>query len=151
MTISALALLSCVLAASLVSGQDDDLLVTLKNGKVRGKAVPAMGGEVRMFLGMPYAKPPVGELRFKKPQPAENWEGVWDATRYSKSCYQASDNSFPGRKSLKLRASLYGLAFSSTLKLSCRSLKPWGFFLIAVQVGLFEEVQSFGLENHIGW
>jgi len=34
------------------------------------------------YLGIPYAKPPVGELRFKRAQPAEKWEGVFDAKEY---------------------------------------------------------------------
>ena len=33
------------------------------------------------FLGIPYAAPPVGENRFREPQPVEPWEGVRDATR----------------------------------------------------------------------
>ena len=39
------------------------------------------------FRGIPYAKPAVGDLRFKKPQPAEKWEGTLDATQWKK-CLQ---------------------------------------------------------------
>lgn len=97
MLASVIALLSCSLAISLVSGNDDDLLVATKHGMVRGKAVPVMDGEVRFFLGIPYGKAPVGELRFKKPLPVDNWEGVKETTSYSDSCYQNSDTTFPGR------------------------------------------------------
>lgn len=97
MLVSVVALLSCYLAITVVSGIDEDLLVQTKNGKIRGKAMQVLDGEVRFFLGIPYAKPPVGELRFKRPQPVENWEGVKETTSYSDSCYQASDKSFPGR------------------------------------------------------
>ena len=34
------------------------------------------------YLGIPYAKPPVGELRFKRAQPADKWEGIFDAKEY---------------------------------------------------------------------
>ena len=34
------------------------------------------------FLGIPYAKPPVGELRFKRAVPMEPWEGVFQAKEY---------------------------------------------------------------------
>lgn len=97
MLASVIALLSCSLAISLVSGNDDDLLVATKNGMIRGKAVPVMDGEVRFFLGIPYGKPPVGELRFKKSLPVDNWEGVKETTSYSDSCHQNADTSFPGR------------------------------------------------------
>lgn len=97
MLASVISLLSCSLAISLVSGNDDDLLVATKNGMVRGKAMQVMDGEVRFFLGIPYGKPPVGELRFKKSQPVDNWEGVKETTSYSDSCYQNADTSFPGR------------------------------------------------------
>jgi para-nitrobenzyl esterase len=40
------------------------------------------------FLGIPYAQPPVGELRWAKPQPVEPWTGVRRATRYGNFCPQ---------------------------------------------------------------
>lgn len=88
-------LLSCSLAVS-VAG--NDLLVTVRNGMIRGKVMPVLDGEVRFFLGVPYARPPLGSLRFKPPLPAPNWWGVWDATRYPNTCYQLPDKTFPGRR-----------------------------------------------------
>ena len=38
---------------------------------------------VRTFLGVPYAEPPVGELRFRAPRPVPPWSGVRDATRWA--------------------------------------------------------------------
>ncbi|KAL0113970.1 hypothetical protein PUN28_011347 [Cardiocondyla obscurior] len=40
------------------------------------------------FRGIPYAKPPVGELRFKDPLPAEKWSGDRDATKYGNNAVQ---------------------------------------------------------------
>lgn len=40
------------------------------------------------FLGVPFAKPPVGELRFRKPQPMEPWEGIREAKKYADYCFQ---------------------------------------------------------------
>ena len=37
---------------------------------------------VKKFLGVPFAQPPVGELRWKAPQPVQPWEGVRDAKQF---------------------------------------------------------------------
>src|SRR5262245_19910577 len=41
---------------------------------------------VQVFKGVPYAAPPVGELRWRPPQPPAKWEGVRKASRFSDSC-----------------------------------------------------------------
>jgi len=51
-------------------------LVKTENGMVRG--IPAADPRVTAFKGIPFAAPPVGELRWKGPRPAKNWEGVLD-------------------------------------------------------------------------
>ncbi len=43
------------------------------------------------FLGIPFAAPPVGELRWEKPQPLEPWGDVYNATQYSIHCTQTID------------------------------------------------------------
>jgi para-nitrobenzyl esterase len=45
---------------------------------------------LRVFLGIPFARPPTGALRFRPPQPPEPWSGVRDATRYGCSAPQAA-------------------------------------------------------------
>ncbi len=47
------------------------------------------GNGVRAFLGVPFAAPPVGGLRWRAPRPAPPWEGVRDATRIGPDCTQA--------------------------------------------------------------
>ncbi|MET0282994.1 MAG: carboxylesterase/lipase family protein [Polyangiales bacterium] len=68
------------------SAQDAPVIET-KNGSLRGKVV---GNGVRSFLGIPYAKPPLGELRWKPPQAAESWSGTRDATQFGKRCAQVA-------------------------------------------------------------
>lgn len=53
-------------------------------GVVRGVAEEGY----TVFKGIPYAKPPVGELRFRPPQPAQAWEGVLEANRFGNICWQ---------------------------------------------------------------
>ncbi|KAJ6666150.1 hypothetical protein lerEdw1_001054 [Lerista edwardsae] len=64
--------------------------VLTKNGRLQGKHVKVSGAgrDVDVFLGVPYAKPPVGPLRFSPPQPAEPWTGFRDATSYPPMCLQ---------------------------------------------------------------
>ncbi|XP_008283300.1 cholinesterase-like isoform X2 [Stegastes partitus] len=79
-----------------VSFAQDELVISTKHGKVQGKMLSVLGGEVRAFLGIPFGKPPLGKLRFRAPQPVETWQGVKDATKFSNSCYQVFDTFFPG-------------------------------------------------------
>ncbi len=58
--------------------------VAITSGKVSGTR---LGSGVKAYLGIPFAKPPTGELRWKPPQPI-NWGGVWNADRKGPECIQ---------------------------------------------------------------
>jgi para-nitrobenzyl esterase len=73
-----------VAAAAPVSGSSGPV-VRIGGGLVRG----ADNGGVSTFLGLPYAAPPTGNLRWRPPQPAAGWSGVRDATTFGPSCPQA--------------------------------------------------------------
>jgi para-nitrobenzyl esterase len=60
--------------------------VKTAQGEAKGKLIN--DGRVRAFLGLPYAAPPVGPLRFKAPEPPSNWTGVRDATQFGARCEQ---------------------------------------------------------------
>jgi para-nitrobenzyl esterase len=64
----------------------DSLTVKIEQGKVIGKTIN--DGKVKAFLGLPYAAPPVGELRWKAPAPPLKWKGKRDATKYGARCIQ---------------------------------------------------------------
>ncbi len=59
-------------------------LVKIDSGIVQGKTV----GTVNAFLGIPYAAPPVGNLRWKPPMPPAKWEDVRKATSFGARCMQ---------------------------------------------------------------
>jgi len=76
--------------ASPASGSPNPV-VRIDGGVIRGAS--AAGGN--SFLGLPYAAPPTGHLRWRPPQPAAAWTGVRDATQFGPSCPQAQkDNPF---------------------------------------------------------
>lgn len=62
-----------------------DPVVTVNSGRLKG--VTGTNG-VTVFRGIPYARPPVGPLRWRAPEPAEPWEAVRDCSEFAPSCPQ---------------------------------------------------------------
>ncbi|WP_414712544.1 carboxylesterase/lipase family protein, partial [Sphingobium sp.] len=58
--------------------------VTIAEGRLRGTAENG----VIAFKGIPFAQPPVGNLRWRAPQPIARWQGVRDASQYGHDCMQ---------------------------------------------------------------
>ncbi|XP_022313731.2 neuroligin-4, X-linked-like isoform X2 [Crassostrea virginica] len=72
-----------------VCGSEGDLTVQTNFGHVRGMTTERVPGKrIHTFLGIPYASPPVKDLRFERPVPPRSWEGVYDARRLSPACIQ---------------------------------------------------------------
>lgn len=67
-------------------GESSLTLTSTKNGKVQG--VPNADKTVTSFKGIPFAAPPVGDLRWKEPQPVKPWSGTLKCDSYSASPYQ---------------------------------------------------------------
>ncbi|XP_012251618.2 acetylcholinesterase [Athalia rosae] len=100
-TVTLLRLLFYFGGDSIVSGNsrdvhNDPLVVETTSGLVRGLSRSVLGREVHVFYGIPFAKPPVGPLRFRKPLPIDPWHGVLEATSLPNSCYQERYEYFPG-------------------------------------------------------
>jgi para-nitrobenzyl esterase len=77
--------LSFVCATTLAAPSAQRPVVTIAQGTLAGR-MAAHG--VRAFKGIPYAQPPVGDLRWKPPVAASGWKGVRDAGRFGASCMQ---------------------------------------------------------------
>lgn len=67
-------------------------IVNIASGKIRG----IIEGDVSVFKGIPYAAPPVGEFRWRPPQPILKWEGVRDANKFGHNCAQSGWGAAPG-------------------------------------------------------
>ncbi|XP_076470964.1 acetylcholinesterase-like isoform X2 [Babylonia areolata] len=62
---------------------------------VKGQSIGRNGDvPVDVYYGIPFAKPPVGNLRFKHPQPADTWTGVKSTVTKPNSCHQTLDTQF---------------------------------------------------------
>ena len=83
-----------LLEAALASAAISEPIRT-ENGLVSGTA--GAFPEVRVFKGIPFAAPPVGDWRWRPPQPAKNWDGVRAADHFSANCMQrrAGGGGFP--------------------------------------------------------
>jgi len=81
-----LAVVACA-ALQAAAADDDGLLVRTAAGPVKGVLRTERGG-VKVWRGIPYAAPPVGDLRFRPPKAHPGWNGVRDASDFGPSCLQ---------------------------------------------------------------
>lgn len=85
-------LLCPLFLGALGSGQEDSHpYVETQYGKLRGKTVSVKetNRKVHAFTGVPFAKPPVGSLRFAVPEPPESWSSVKEAQDHAPLCLQS--------------------------------------------------------------
>ncbi|KAJ9588463.1 hypothetical protein L9F63_018196 [Diploptera punctata] len=70
----------------------NNLVVEVQQGKLQGMSLTSLRSQNEYFgfMGIPYAKPPTGKLRFKAPQPARSWPGILNATKEGNICIQMS-------------------------------------------------------------
>ncbi|TAE50515.1 MAG: carboxylesterase family protein [Bacteroidetes bacterium] len=74
------------------TGQDTQPVVQTRSGKLRG----AIQDGIAVFKGIPFAAPPVGQFRWRPPQPVAAWQGVRDALAFGPNCAQAGWGAAPG-------------------------------------------------------
>jgi len=60
--------------------------VKVEGGLLQGTVEDSL----RVYRGIPYAAPPIGDLRWRPPQPAPNWEGVRAPDQFGRACVQTS-------------------------------------------------------------
>ena len=76
---------SRLVCAQVVDTPVPDDPVVIDSGRIAGKLLQS---GVRAYWGVPFAAPPVGELRWREPQPVQSWRGVYNADRFAPECMQ---------------------------------------------------------------
>ena len=105
-----------------LTGTDTTVEVDTRAGRVRGRwRTDAAGHRSAAFLGIPFAEPPVGELRFAAPVPHRPWEGVRDALEYGATAQRGDpgvtfipEPSIPGESTLNVNVFTPAPATDST-------------------------------------
>jgi para-nitrobenzyl esterase len=99
---------------------EGDIVAQTEAGALRGASV----GAAVAFMGIPYARPPVGELRWEAPLPSTPWTGVRDATHPGPACSQVPTG-LTGF--LAPMAKAYGSSYAETVQSSedCLYLNVW--------------------------
>ena len=109
---------------------EDSVEVRIKSGLIYGTRDSFAEREYNQFLGIPYAEPPVGPLRFKKPVPKKEWAEPLQANQWPDSCfhnrYARAENYFNQRMS---EDCLYLNIWSPITPESSGPLKPVMFFI----------------------
>ena len=65
-----------------------EIIVTINDGQIKGQVVQFNNFAIDVFKGIRFGKPPIGDLRFKRPEKVEKWTYVYDATTDKYSCWQ---------------------------------------------------------------
>jgi para-nitrobenzyl esterase len=86
------ALIPVVVAQTTANTAGSDPIVSISTGQLRGSPT-ADGGAV--FKNIPFAQPPVGDLRWREPLAAKVWTGVRDATAFGPMCNQNDNKAIP--------------------------------------------------------
>ncbi len=123
-------------ARSSAADQPDAATVAIDSGTLRGELLDP-GAGLRVFRGIPFAAPPVGELRWRPPAPPAPWPGERDATRFGAICPQ-----------LPMLAALTGEPFPATRE-DCLYLYVWTAAAAAASSPVMVWIHGGGLT--MGW
>ena len=124
--------------ATISCSTQDPTRVKVEGGTVQG----TIENNLRVFKGIPFAAPPVGDLRWKAPQPVEKWEGVKQATKFAPAPMQAG-NPRSGKSEDCLYLNVWTPAKSSKKKLPVMVWIYGGGFALAQQLIPFVTVQTW--------
>ena len=81
---SVMALLACMIGPQAPAAPQDRPEIKVAEGRIAGTTE----SDLRVFKGLPFAQPPVGERRWRPPAPPAAWKGTRDASHFGASCVQ---------------------------------------------------------------
>ncbi|GFQ70430.1 acetylcholinesterase-1, partial [Trichonephila clavata] len=84
-----------ILTLSVFSIPSSSILVNTPIGPINGIISFVESQPVQVFLGIPFAEPPIGDLRFKKPVPVQPWARIFQADQQPPACIQYTEYPFP--------------------------------------------------------
>ena len=105
-----------LLLASCKTAEKPSPILTIEGGQVQGVATDIAG--VTAYKGIPYAAPPLGDLRWKAPQPVVPWDGVKVCDRFGHPSFQAVH--YPGGYTLE-----WGYGEEAPFSEDCLYLNVW--------------------------
>ena len=114
--LSLIAVLGATICAVNVFAQDR---VKITNGILEGVSDKSSG--VRSFKGIPFGEPPLGDLRWKPPQPVKNWQGARKADKFGSAAAASPADALPGHAGLLCRFDWLQCSFEQ--RLSCAQLR----------------------------
>jgi para-nitrobenzyl esterase len=115
-----LLILICLAPAAVLAATNDT--VRLDTGIISG--VTGNSPDVRVFKGIPFAAPPVGDLRFRAPQPPAKWEGTRKADQFGPMCMQGGAGGGRGGKG-PAKGPAKGSARPAAMSEDCLYLNVW--------------------------
>lgn len=93
-------------------------IVEIEDGLIEGTIMETRSGvPFNAFLGIPFAEPPIGELRFRPPVPNQPWEGVLNCTTFGPICIQYGGGIFMSEDCLQLNVFTKNLPSNDTVEL----------------------------------
>lgn len=78
-----------------IKSQSFTRIIRTSSGSIQGTVVNFNGHKLDQFLGIPFAQPPVGRLRFRKPHPVKPWTTILTADNEGPACVQHSKYPYP--------------------------------------------------------
>lgn len=100
-------------------------VIEIEDGLILGREMESRSGAVfNAFLGIPFGRPPIGELRFRAPERNEPWDGILNCTTFGLMCMQAGAGAFASEDCLHLNVFTKNLPFNETVE-----LKPVIFYI----------------------
>ncbi|XP_060064178.1 acetylcholinesterase-like [Ylistrum balloti] len=115
-------------------------IINSASGPVRGIAAQNRGEVVYQFRKIPFAKPPVGTLRLRKPVPFGRWTNVLDGTSFGPSCYQKAESISPSLPNTEMSEDCLHLNIYTPINASPNNTKS---VMIWIHGGGYLEGQSF--------